>query len=76
MKRSEMVQFIQEELMEILEFRQYTNESIEDYSKRKAQSMLSMIEGFGMQPPDAFFPETSDIYEGFYPYWETEDETK
>ncbi len=54
MKRSEMIDFIQQELAEIMEGPK-GNDKMEKYLKRKAAGLLDMIEGFGMIPP---------VYEG------------
>lgn len=51
MKRSELIDFIKDELVEINNCRRLSNEKDEKYYLRKAAGMLDMIEGFGMIPP-------------------------
>lgn len=64
MKRSEMVDHIKEELLEIQDMRKYSNETDENYYTRKADSLLAMIEGMGMLPP---------LNETVYHYMDNED---
>lgn len=47
MKRSEMIEHIAEELMDVVN----AIEKDRPYFQRKAADLLDMIEGFGMQPP-------------------------
>ena len=54
MKRSEMIEHISEELLDIMEIR-FSTEKETQYCKRKAADLLDMIEGFGMLPPAAAF---------------------
>ena len=51
MKRTEMVDHIYEEIADMLVNRQYSNETDMKYYRRKADALLTMIEGFGMLPP-------------------------
>lgn len=51
MKRSEMNDYIYEEIKEALEKRQYSNETDEKYWKRRSAAILDMLLGFGMLPP-------------------------
>jgi hypothetical protein len=71
MKRSEMVEFITDELMEIYEKRQYSNETDLKFFTRHAKGLLAMIEGMGMLPP--IVEDSASIA---YCEWEPEDEKK
>jgi hypothetical protein len=54
MKRSEMIQYIVDEIGDINSaLEQIGNEDYSSFMKRKAAGMLDMIEGFGMLPPKA-----------------------
>ena len=64
MKRSEMIDHIKEELLELRDMRKYSNETDENYYKRKADSLLAMIEGMGMLPPN-YCIKTEDTELGY-----------
>lgn len=74
MKRSEMVEHIAHELLDIAESRAYSNESNQSYYARQASGLLAMIEGFGMLPPEV----KQDFYDrhnnspAFMSEWEKE----
>lgn len=53
MKRSEMVEHIQEELKELIQSVSHSSEKAMQHQIRaKADSILAMLEGMGMLPPD------------------------
>lgn len=51
MLRKEMIEFIRQEVMDAVKNREYSNESDDKYYFRKAEGILTMLEGFGMPPP-------------------------
>ena len=71
MKRSEMIEHISEELLDIIRIR-FSTEDETQYCKRKAADLLDMIEGFGMQPPGY----QNNPHVAYKREWELEDETK
>lgn len=56
MKRSDMINFMYEEIKEALEARKYSNETDGRYWHRRMTSLLDMMEGFGMAPPGYMKP--------------------
>jgi hypothetical protein len=83
MKRSEMIQYIVDEIGDINSaLEQLGNEDYSSFMKRKATGMLDMLEGFGMQPPNITLEQlipcelqTSNEQEKhWYACWEPEDE--
>lgn len=60
MKRSEMLSYMTDELMEILEAANTRNEreNVLSFAQRKAAGMLDMLLGFGMLPPATITPLT------------------
>ena len=51
MKRSEMIEYMFDQITQDLTNQAFTRESHQKYWKRKMTDMLAMIEGFGMMPP-------------------------
>jgi hypothetical protein len=51
MKRSEMIDHIKEVMLEAYRQRRYSREEDDKYFYRKAEDMLAMLLGLGMQPP-------------------------
>jgi len=52
MKRSEMLQYIEEELLEFHKnYQQASDKAKKHKLKNASESILAMIEGFGMVPP-------------------------
>ena len=77
-KRTEMVDHIYEEIADMLVNRQYSNETDMEYYKRKADGLLAMIEGFGMNPPNITIEELvpgslSAVNRHYYACWEPEE---
>lgn len=67
MKRSEMTSYIMEELVDFLEcWQRCSDKRKPHYLKYRAESMLDMLEGFGMLPPP------SDHKNGLPNQWEKE----
>ena len=73
MKRSEMLEHIEEELWELLRVLETASDKSEPHIvKNKADGILAFMEGFGMQPP-----HTKVINCNCYDHnWEPEDEKK
>ena len=51
MKRSEMIEHIAQELIDVAVDERSYKTAYRAYFQRKAADLLDMIEGFGMQPP-------------------------
>ena len=67
MKRSEMIEHIAQELIDIAVDEKSHKTAYQGYFQRKAADLLDMIEGFGMLPPPRDkFVEASGII-GPYP---------
>lgn len=77
MKKSEMVEHITAELLNVAKDRQHSNETDEKYCARKAEGILDMMLGFGMAPPKiTILPDSYNRAEGSYGFevheWEEE----
>lgn len=61
MKRSEMLEHIREELKEFVEYYNIASEKAKSHVVRaRADTILSMLEGFGIKPPKALFKVDPD----------------
>lgn len=79
MKRSEMIDYISDELKDFhSDVDNLGNQNYTKFVLRKAEGLLNMIEGFGMQPPNIKLDElipgilTADS-DHWYACWEPED---
>jgi hypothetical protein len=75
MKRSEMIDHIVAEMVDAEANRKYSNEAGEAYFKRRAVSLLDMIEGFGMLPPEVPTLTINGVSFIAKNIWEPEDES-
>lgn len=73
MKRSEMIEHIKAELEEMVEVMKLRPKAAKHQPERFANSLLDMIEGFGMLPPGQDFSAETTL-SVFGPYeWEKEE---
>lgn len=71
MKRTEMIEHIAEELLNIVNAHAHSWQDEEKFCSRKASDLLDMIEGFGMRPPERedlveIKPDDENVYKTSY----------